>query len=158
MSSLEVTIPTDREVLTRRRFSAPRGLVYRAHTEPDLIKRWLLGPPGWTMPECRFDARVGGSYFYRWAHPTEPGFALTGIITEIDPPDRIVSRENFDSQWTGGETEVTQDFIPDGDGTIVAQRILFASREAREAGMATGMTDGMAMSFDALERLLAELA
>ena len=63
---IEVTTPSEREIVTRRTFNAPRELVFRAHTEPELVKRWLLGPPGWTMPVCRIDLKVGGKYRYVW--------------------------------------------------------------------------------------------
>ena len=56
----QVTLPSDREVQVRRSFRAPRALVYRAYTEPELVRRWLLGPPGWSMPVCEMDVRVGG--------------------------------------------------------------------------------------------------
>jgi len=59
---LSVTTPTDREIVIRRTFNAPRRLVFDAHTRPELVRRWLLGPPGWTMPVCEIDLRVGGRY------------------------------------------------------------------------------------------------
>lgn len=59
---LEVSLPSDREVRVVRSFSAPRKLVWDAHTKPELVTRWMLGPPGWTMPICEMDLRVGGAY------------------------------------------------------------------------------------------------
>jgi Activator of Hsp90 ATPase homolog 1-like protein len=63
---LEVSLPSDREVRVVRSFSAPRKLVWDAHTKPELMQRWMLGPPGWSMPVCEIDLRVGGAYRWRW--------------------------------------------------------------------------------------------
>ena len=65
MDKAQVTQPSEREVKVTRSFRAPRALVYRAYTEPDLVRRWLLGPPGWSMPVCEMDVRVGGQYRWR---------------------------------------------------------------------------------------------
>ena len=65
-AGLIVTTPTDREIVMTRVFSAPRKLVFDAWTKPELVKRWLLGPPGWTMPVCEIDLRVGGKYRFEW--------------------------------------------------------------------------------------------
>ena len=64
--ALEVSTPTEREIVMTRVFDAPRKLVFDAHTKPELVKRWLLGPPGWSMPVCEIDLRVGGMYRYVW--------------------------------------------------------------------------------------------
>ena len=66
MGQLKVTMPSDREIAMTRVFDAPRTLVFDAHTKPELVKRWLLGPPGWTMPVCEIDLRVGGKYRWVW--------------------------------------------------------------------------------------------
>ncbi|MGH9367901.1 MAG: SRPBCC domain-containing protein, partial [Thermoanaerobaculia bacterium] len=63
---LKVTAPTEREIVMTRVFDAPRELVFDAHTKPELVKRWLLGPDGWSMPVCEIDLRVGGKYRYLW--------------------------------------------------------------------------------------------
>ena len=62
----EVTLPGDSQVKVTRGFRAPRALVYRAFTEPKLLQQWMLGPPGWSMPVCEMDVRVGGRYRWRW--------------------------------------------------------------------------------------------
>lgn len=73
--NLKVTTPTDREIAMTRVFAAPRRLVFDALTKPELVKQWLLGPPGWTMPVCEIDLRVGGAYRFVWRGPngTEMG-------------------------------------------------------------------------------------
>src|SRR5262245_16050033 len=66
MEKAQVTLPSDREVKVTRSFKAPRPLVYKTYTEPALVQRWLLGPPGWSMPVCEMDVRVGGRDRRRW--------------------------------------------------------------------------------------------
>ena len=67
--SLEVTTPTDSEITMTRVFDADPGQVFEAFTNPELVKRWLLGPAGWTMPVCEIDLKVGGHFRYRWSAP-----------------------------------------------------------------------------------------
>ena len=66
LAEAQVSLPSDSEVKVTREFKARRELVYKAHTVPELVQRWLLGPPGWTMPVCEMDVRVGGKYRWRW--------------------------------------------------------------------------------------------
>src|SRR5262245_34225236 len=66
MEKAQVTLPSNREVKVTRSFRASRPLAYRAYTEPTLVQRWLLGPPGWSMRVCEMDVRVGGRYRWRW--------------------------------------------------------------------------------------------
>src|SRR5262249_4193476 len=81
---LQVTTPGGREVVVTRAFAAPRGMVFDAHTKPDLVRRWLLGPPGWAMPVCEIDLRVGGKYRYVWQHDgSGQRMGVAGTFTEI---------------------------------------------------------------------------
>ena len=68
IGTLDVTTPSDREVAMTRAFDAPRRLVFDAYTKPDLVRRWLLGPEGWSMPVCEIELRVGGAIRYVWRH------------------------------------------------------------------------------------------
>jgi uncharacterized protein YndB with AHSA1/START domain len=158
----QVTLPSDREVKVTRSFKGPRSLVYRAYTEPDLVRRWLLGPPGWAMPVCEMDVRVGGRFRWRW-RSEEKGdeFGFTGVFREVLPPSRIVHTEAYDPGTVGGvypgeHAIVTVTFVEDGGVTTVTSLIDFGSRKARDSAMATGMTDGMEQSYQLLDRLLAE--
>ena len=153
--ALSVETPGDREAVITRAFDAPRELVFAAHTRPELVKRWLLGPPGWTMPVCDIDLRVGGKFRYVWRHEDGREMGVGGIFRELVPPQRIVHAELFDEDWTGGETLVTTVFVERGGKTTLTMTIVYASREAREGALRTGMTDGMAQSYDKLDTLLA---
>ncbi|HXE81343.1 MAG TPA: SRPBCC family protein [Vicinamibacterales bacterium] len=157
-----VVLATEREVKVTRKFKAPRELVYRAYTEPALVQRWMLGPPGWTMPVCEMDVCPGGRFRWRWrSHEDGTEFGFFGTFREVVPPARIVHTENYDAGTTdvgemGGEAIVTVTFTESGGFTTVTTVIDFGSKKARDAAMATGMTDGMEQSYQLLERLLAE--
>ena len=93
---LQITTPSDREIAMTRVFDAPRRLVFDAFTKPELVKQWLLGPPGWTMPVCEIDLRVGGQYRYVWRRESNgKEMGMGGVYKEISPPERLVSTESW---------------------------------------------------------------
>ena len=142
-----------------RVFDAPRELVFDAHTKPELVKRWLLGPDGWSMPVCEIDLRVGGAYRWVWrrdSNGTEMG--MSGVYREIVRPERIVSTEKFDDAWYPGEAVNTLVLIERGGKTTLMQTGLYESREARDSVLKSGMEKGVAVSYDRLAKLLAKSA
>ena len=151
---LTVTTPNDTDVVVVRTFDAPRDLVWRAHTDPKLVKKWLLGPPGWTMPVCEIDLRVGGRYRYGWAHPQQQGFEMTGTYNEVKAPERIVHSEEFQ----GMEARITTLFAEKGGKTTMTMTMRFPSKAARDGAVATGMTDGMEQSYRKLDEMVAAKA
>ncbi|HVY21645.1 MAG TPA: SRPBCC family protein [Bauldia sp.] len=152
---LTVEVLSDREILVRREFNAPRQLVFDAHTKPELVRKWLTGPPGWTMPVCKIDLRVGGKYRYEWRNASGEELAMGGTFREVAAPERLVSAELFDVDWTGGETINTQVFTEAGGKTTLALTVRYASLAARDAALKTGMTTGMEMSYANLDAVLA---
>lgn len=158
---LEVTLPSDREVRVVRSFNAPRQLVWDAHTKPELMQKWLLGPPGWTMPVCEMDVRVGGSFRWRWrADEDGKEFGFFGTFTEVNEPARLAHEERYDPGDVGGamSTEpalVSTDFTEKGGVTTIVAMMLFPSREARDGAVSTGMTDGMEMGYVRLDETFA---
>ena len=93
----QVTLPSEREVRVTRSFKAPRALVYRAYTEPQLVQRWMLGPPGWSMPVCEMDVRVGGGFRWRWRSDQDASeFGFAGTFREVQPGSRLVHTEAYD--------------------------------------------------------------
>jgi uncharacterized protein YndB with AHSA1/START domain len=156
-SKLEVTPVGDTEVLISRNFAAPRDLVFDCWTKPHFVRQWLSGPEEWTFAVCEIDLRVGGGYRYVWQDPDGNRMGLTGTLKEVVRPEKLVSTEIFDDDWTGGEALVTALFIEDGGKTRVDQTVRYASAEAREGALATGMTEGMEMGFARLDRVLAEI-
>ncbi len=154
--TLKVTAPTDREIVMTRMFDAPRRLVWDAHTKPELIRRWLLGPPGWSMPVCEVDLRVGGAYRYVWRRDengTEMG--MGGVFREIVPPERLVATERFDESWYPGEALDTTVLVEQGGKTTLTLTVLYQSREARDAVLKSPMESGVAAGYDRLAELLA---
>src|SRR5258708_8669069 len=89
--TLKLTTRSDREIVMTRAFDAPRTLVWDAFTKPELIKRWLLGPDGWSMPVCEIDLRVGGRYRYVWRNTKGDEMGMGGVYREIAPPGRITA-------------------------------------------------------------------
>src|SRR4029453_17751973 len=84
---LKVEAVGDLEILMERAFDAPRQLVFDAHTKPELVKRWLLGPDGWSMPVCEIDLRVGGPYRYVWRRDVDGvEMGRGGFILGVVPP------------------------------------------------------------------------
>ena len=157
-TALQVTTPTDREVRIVRTFNASRALVFRAWTESELVKRWIAGPEGWSVTKSEGDPRPGGSYRLEWSSRDGSSMAMTGTYREIEPPSRIISVEAFDEAWHPGEAIVTTEFLADGPNeTTVVMTILYESKEARDIAVATGMTDGMAVTYESLDRLLTEI-
>jgi uncharacterized protein YndB with AHSA1/START domain len=151
-----VTTPSDREIAIVRIFDAPRYLVFEAFTRPELLKRWLYGPPDWSLEVCEIDLKVGGSLRYVWSGPDGAEMGLSGVHHEIVPPQRIVHTELFDEDWTGGETLVTT-VLDEQDGqATVTMTILYSSQEARDGALKSGMEEGMAASYDRLAEPLAE--
>jgi uncharacterized protein YndB with AHSA1/START domain len=156
--NLKITAPGDREIVMTRSFNAPRALVFDAFTKPELVKQWLLGPPGWTMPVCESDPRVGGKYRYVWRNiknGTEMG--MGGVYREVAPPERIVATEKFDESWYPGGAVVTFVLTEQAGETTVTQTILYDSREAREAVLKSPMESGVTAGFNRLEELLESL-
>jgi uncharacterized protein YndB with AHSA1/START domain len=153
--ALNITTPTAREIEMTRVFHAPRTLVYEALTTPELVRRWLLGPPGWSMPVCEIDLRVGGRYRYLWRKDGGTEMGLSGVFREVLAPERIVQTEVFDSAWYEGEALVTS-VLTERDGkTTLTLTLQYQSEEVRNAVLKSGMERGVGASYDRLEELLA---
>lgn len=156
--TLKVTTPTDREIVMTRVFDAPRHLIFDAHTKPELVKRWLLGPPGWSMPVCEIDLRVGGKYRYVWRRDSDgTQMGMGGVYREIVAPERIVDTEKFDEAWYPGEAVDTLVLVEQGGKTTLTLTMLLESRAARDAVLKSGMESGVTASYDRLAEQLASM-
>ena len=155
-STLQVTTPSEREVVMTRIFDAPRRLVWEAWTNPVHLPRWMLGPEGWTMPVCDLDLRPGGAWHFVWRRSDGTEMEMRGVYREIAAPERLVSTESWGGDWP--ETLITL-ILSEQDGkTTITQTILYPSKEARDAALKTGMKDGISESFDRLAGYLASIA
>jgi uncharacterized protein YndB with AHSA1/START domain len=157
-ATFQITAQGDREIVVTRVFDAPRRLVFDAYTKPELVKRWLLGPDGWSMPVCEIDLRSGGRYRYVWKSDTDGReMGMGGIYREVVPPDRIVATEKFDEAWYPGEALDTIVLVEQGGKTTMTQTILYDSRATRDAVLKSPMQTGMAASYNRLEDFLPSL-
>jgi len=155
MGTLKLTTPSDREIAMTRVFDAPRRLVYDAHTKPDLVRQWLLGPPGWSMSVCEMDVRVGGKYRWVWRHDRDgTTMGMGGAYKEVVAPERLVTTEKFDEAWYPGESLNTLVLVEQGGRTTLTQTMRYESREARDAVLKSGMEKGVTASYDRLADLL----
>jgi len=156
--SFAVSTPTDCEIVISRDFDAPLDLVFAAFTKPELIQRWLFGPEGWSMPICEVDLRVGGSYRYVWRKAGVQDMGMGGKFKQIEQPTLLVTTERFDDSWYPGEALNTTEFTASGNRTTVRITVRYESKEARETAACSGMADGMAIGYDRLEAVLANLS
>jgi uncharacterized protein YndB with AHSA1/START domain len=139
MSKLTLKTEGNTHVVVTRRFAAPPEAVYRAHADPKLIQKWLLGPEGWTMPVCISDARPGGKIRYEWRDGKGPGFHLTGEYLELEPYSRIVHVERMHLSDPTPDNQVETRFEADGTGTLTTMRMTLPGAQTRAAMLATGM-------------------
>lgn len=152
---LEVSLPSDTEIQLTRTFDAPKELVWRAFTEPELLRRWW-GRRGSTMPVCEIDLRVGGTWRMteRGADGSEHPFR--GEYLELEPPDRIVQTFIYDVPPMNEMPSVETATLTEQDGrTTVTAISKHPNKEARDAMLNSGMEAGAGETYDRLEELLA---
>jgi uncharacterized protein YndB with AHSA1/START domain len=152
--NLKVTTPSDREIALTRTFDAPRQLVFDALTKPELLKRWFLGPPGWSLEVCEVELKVGGACRYVWRGADGKEIGMHGAYREIVPPERLVHTESFDDPWFQGESVVTTVLVEQGGRTTLTSTVLYESREIRDMVAKSGMEKGAAASYDRLAEML----
>jgi uncharacterized protein YndB with AHSA1/START domain len=154
MTKLTLKTEGDTHIVVTRHFAAPPEAVYRAHLDPKLIQKWMLGPEGWTMPVCENDARPGGKIRYEWKHAKGNGFYLTGEFLELKPYSKIVHVERMYLPDPTPDNHVETHFEPDGTGTLMTMRMTLTDPQTRAAMLATGMERGMEASYVRLESLI----
>ena len=153
MSKMTLKTEGDTHIVITRHFAAPPEAVYRAHTDPKLIQKWLLGPEGWTMPVCINDARPGGKFRYEWTNG-KAGFHITGEFLELEPPKKIVHVERMFLPDPTPDNRVETRFEADGSGTLMTIRMTLPDAKTRVAMLSTGMEHDMEASYVRLEGLL----
>ena len=154
MTKLTLKTEGDTHVVVTRRFKASPQAVYRAHTEPALIQKWLLGPDGWTMPVCINEARPGGKIRYEWSDGKGNGFYLTGEYIALEPFSRIQHVERMHLPEPCPDNHVETRFEADGTGTLMTMRMTVPDAATREAMLATGMEHGMEASYARLDAMV----
>jgi uncharacterized protein YndB with AHSA1/START domain len=160
--SLSVIARDDLEIEITRTFDAPPELVFEAYSRPELLKRWLTGPPGWEMTVCEGELRPGASFRCEWRGPGDAVMVMSGVYREVVEPTRIVRTERFE---TGCEHQAAEQLATltleehdDGRTTLMRLRVLYPTREARDGALASGMEQGLDASYASLDATLGELA
>jgi uncharacterized protein YndB with AHSA1/START domain len=155
---LQISTPTDTTIVLTRTFDAPRRLVWEAMFTPDKMRRWMLPPPGWTITTCECDTRVGGALELAWkSEEADPAMTLRGVFTEVVLHERIVHTETMalGSGQTIGSLVEMHEFAEQGAVTKMRITQTYASKEARDGAIASGMDQGMEACYKQLEALLA---
>src|SRR5260370_3251373 len=154
MSKMTLKTEGDTHVIVTRRFAAPPEAVYRAHTDPKLIQKWLLGPEGWTMPVCINEARPGGKIRYEWTDGKGHGFHLTRQYLELEPYSRMVHVERMHLPDPTPDNHVETRFDADGTGTLMTMRMTLPDAQTRAAMLAPATKHGMEASYVRLEGMI----
>lgn len=154
MSKLTLSTDGERFLVASRWFRAPPEAVYRAHTEPRLIQKWLLGPDGWTMPVCICEAKPGGKIRYEWSNAKGGSFYQTGEFLELEPYRRIVHVARMFLPERTPDNHVETTFEVERGGTLMTMRMSLPDTATRAAMLASGMERGMEASYARLESML----
>jgi uncharacterized protein YndB with AHSA1/START domain len=152
-----LTLPADTEILMVREFDAPRHLVYKAYTTPQLVKRWWAGKRG-DVTVAEIDLRVGGRW--RYVMVAEGGFevAFHGEYLEIVPDERLVNTEIFEGAPEAGAAVVTCTFEELDEGrTKLSMLTRVDSLQIRDMIIDSGMETGAQEGLDILEEIAIEL-
>ena len=154
MSKLTLKTEGDTHIVVTRHFAASPEAVYRAHTDPAIIQKWMLGPDGWTMPVCISELRPGGNIRFEWTNGKGQGFYQTGEYLELEPYSRIthVARMFLPEQTPDNHIETR--FDADGAGTLMTMRMTLPDSQTRAAMLSTGMEHGMEAGYVRLEGMI----
>jgi uncharacterized protein YndB with AHSA1/START domain len=152
-----VTLPADEQILITREFDAPKHLVYKAYTTPELVMRWWSGRRG-TMTVAEIDLRVGGSWRYVMTAHGGHEVGFHGEFREIVPDERLVMTEIYEGAQEGGAAVNTVTFTESGGRTTLTLLTEVPSREVRDMIIESGMEGGMQEQMDLLDELAQSLA
>jgi uncharacterized protein YndB with AHSA1/START domain len=155
----QVERASERELILRRTFRAPPGMVFDAMTKPELLRRWWAPRSlGVELFSCEAEVRVGGSYRYVFGRQGQPPMAFSGVYKEVVPGARLCYTQIFEPMREAGEGLITATFEAHDGGTRLTQRELYPSKEVLDGAIASGMERGMRETLEQLEVLLQELA
>lgn len=153
---LEVTLPSDTEIKQVRAFDAPRDLVFKALTDPQILMQWW-GPHGYTTTIDKLDFRLGGGWRFVQIDPEGNQHAFRGEFREIEPPQRVV--QTFEYEPMAGHIAVEEMTLEEQGGVTTLTTIsTFSSKEDRDGMLQSGAEQGASESMDRLEAILAALA
>ncbi|AOP33027.1 ATPase [Leptospira tipperaryensis] len=162
---VKVELRGETEVVLTRYFAAPRELVFDCFTKPELIRRWLTGPEGWSLDTCENDLKVGGKYLYVFVDSKGTKMGIYGKFLEVIVPEKLANNENYatdmsafnpDGPENPDATVESRAFTTEGNLTLMTHVWKYASSEIRQ--MELGAADGWVILFQQLDKLLLELA
>jgi uncharacterized protein YndB with AHSA1/START domain len=153
--SATLTLPTDEQILITREFDAPKHLVWRAWTTPELVERWWSGERGSVM-SAEIDLRVGGKWRYVTIADGGLEVAFHGEYRELVPNERIVMTDVYEAM-PDGEALVTVTFTENDGRTVLALLMQLSNKVSRDAVINSGMEAGMQVSWDRLEQVASSL-
>ena len=159
VKGLQLSTPTETTIVMTRAFDAPRRLVWQAMFTADRMRRWMLPPPGLTITTCECDTRVGGALELAWkSAEADPAMTLRGVFTEVVLHERIVHTETMalGSGQTIGSLVEKHEFTEQGGVTTMRITQTYASKEARDGALASGMDQGMEACYAQLDAVLAQ--
>jgi uncharacterized protein YndB with AHSA1/START domain len=150
---LQVTLDGQTDIIARRDFTHPPARVWRALTEPELLRQWMA-ISNFPMTRCEFEARPGGTFHFEWAGSADvDSFFFAGPVQKVDAPHHLTY-----VQYLNGDTDVaatiSTDLVARGTWTRMTITMSFANADARAGAIASGMTDGMDEVYSKLEALL----
>jgi uncharacterized protein YndB with AHSA1/START domain len=151
-----VTLPEDKQILITREFDAPKEFVYKAYTEPELVRRWWHANRG-EMTVCDIDLRVGGQWRYVMDASGFGEVAFHGEYKEIVPNERLVSTEVYEAV-PEAEALDTLALTEENGRTTLTLLVEHQEKAHRDAHIESGMEDGLQDALDMLERIAVELA
>ncbi|BDA80270.1 ATPase [Leptospira kobayashii] len=161
---LKVELRGETEVVVTRYFAAPRQLVFDCFTKPELMRRWLTGPEGWTVEKIENDLRVGGKYLYVFADSNGNKGGVYGKFLEVIVPEKVANNENYamdmatfdpDGPENPDATVESRTFTTEGNLTLMTHVCKYASAEVRKAEL--GAAEGWVELCKVLDKLLLEL-
>ena len=155
---LQISTPTDTTIVLTRSFNAPSRLVWAAMFTPDKMRRWMLPPPGWTLTTMECEPIVAGALSVAWkSADADPAMTLRGVFTEVVPHERIIHTETMalgSGQVLGSLVE-KHEFAEQSGTTLMRITQTYASKEARDGALASGMDEGMEACYKQLDAVLA---
>ncbi len=164
---LKIELRGETEVLMTRYFAAPRQLVFDCHTKPDLMRRWLIGPPGMVLDIREHDLKAGGKYLYVYSDARGNAMGVHGKFIEVRTPERVANTENYAMDMAAFDAHAPEDpnatiesrtFTSEGNLTLVTHVSKYASSEIRKMVLESGAADGWVPCYQELDKLLLEVA
>ena len=150
VATVNVTTPSEREIVMTRMFDAPRAVVYDCYTKTELLRRWMQ-PEGWAFIQCDNDLKVGGAFHWRWRNEQGQEIGIRGIYSEIVRPQQITRTEIFDFNSMQSESFGTLSLAEQNGQTTMTTRVLYASQEARDQALSfCADRDAVSAKLDAL--------